>query len=153
MEVVFFKSFLLPASGVEILAKISFLVEQANGDERESKIAGGFEMIAGEYAKASGKDGEAFGDAKFQGKIGDEYVENVAVFALEPGALAGEISVEAFRDTWRWARKESSRAAASRTDCSTQPSSRTGLRPTVSQRSRSKRRNRSMAAWSQDQRR
>src|ERR1700693_1875796 len=99
MEVIFFEGFLLPASGIEVLAKISFLVEQANGDERESQIAGGFEVIAGEYAQASGKDGKAFGDAKFERKIGDEHVGDVAVFALEPGALAGEIGVEAFRDT------------------------------------------------------
>jgi hypothetical protein len=98
VEIVFFEGFLLPAGGVEVLAKISFLVEQANGDEWESQIAGGFEVIAGEYAQASGKDGEAFGDAKFQGKVGDEHVGDVAVFSLEPGALAGEVGVEALGD-------------------------------------------------------
>jgi len=38
VEVVFFKGFLLPASSIEILAKIAFLIEKADTDEREAEI-------------------------------------------------------------------------------------------------------------------
>src|SRR5580704_11043979 len=51
------------------------------------------------------------------------------------------------------ARKESSDAAASSAACSTLPKRRTGLRPDVSQRSRSSLRNTSTAPWSQLERR
>jgi hypothetical protein len=98
VEVVFFAGFLLPAGGIEILAKIAFLIEKAHTDERKAEVAGGFQMIAGENAESPSKNGEAFGDAKFEREISDEEILVFGVFALIPGTQAGEIGVQAFGD-------------------------------------------------------
>jgi hypothetical protein len=98
VEVIFFKGFLLPARGVEILAKITHLIEKADTDERKAEVAGGFEMVAGENAESPGKNGKAFGDAKFKREISDEEILVFGVFALIPGTHAGEIGVQAFGD-------------------------------------------------------
>jgi hypothetical protein len=98
VEVVFFAGFLLPAGGIEILAKIAFLIEKADTDERKAEVAGGFEMIAGKNAESSGKNGKTFGDTEFEREIGDEEIAGFGVFALIPGTLVGKVSVKAFGD-------------------------------------------------------
>jgi hypothetical protein len=98
VEVVFFAVFLLPAGGIEALAKISFLIEKADSDERKAEIAGGFEMVAGKNAESPGKNGETFGDAELEREVGDEEIVVLGVFAVIPGTLAGEIGVQAFGD-------------------------------------------------------
>jgi len=96
VEVIFRAGFLLPAGGIEILAKIAFLIEKADTHERKAEVAGGFEMIASENAEASGKDRKTFGNAEFEREIGDEEILVFGVLALIPGTQAGEIGVEAF---------------------------------------------------------
>jgi hypothetical protein len=98
VEVVFFAGFLLPAGGIEVLPKISFLIEKADSDQRKAEIAGGFEMVAGENTKSPGKNGETFGDAELEREVGDEEIVVLGVFTVIPGALAGEVGVQAFGD-------------------------------------------------------
>jgi hypothetical protein len=57
VEIILFESFLLPASRVEILTKIPFLIKKADANKREAQIAGGFEVIAGENAKSASENG------------------------------------------------------------------------------------------------
>jgi len=105
VEVIFCASFLLPAGGIEILAKIAFLIEKADTDERKPEVAGGLEMIARENAESPSKNGKAFGDAEFEREVGDEEIFVLGVFALIPGTLAGKISVQAFRDALEVSKK------------------------------------------------
>ena len=46
VEIIVFKSFLLPAGGIEVLPEIPLLVEKPDTHERKAQIAGGFQMIA-----------------------------------------------------------------------------------------------------------
>jgi hypothetical protein len=94
VEVVLFESFLLPASSVEILAEISFLIKQADAYKRQTQVAGSFEVIAGKDAESTGEDGETFRDSEFEGKVGDKEIALVDMFAVVPGALAVEIGIE-----------------------------------------------------------
>ena len=98
MEIVLFEGFLLPAGAVEILAEITFLIEQTDGDEGKAEIAGSFQVITGEHAEATGKNGEAFSDAEFQGEISYEEILVFDVFALVPRALRVEVGIQAFGD-------------------------------------------------------
>src|SRR5208337_1198070 len=92
------EGFLLPAGGIEVLAKISFLIQKADTHERNAEIAGGFEMITGENAESPGKNRETFRDAKFEREIGDEEILILGVFALIPGTLTREIGFQTFGD-------------------------------------------------------
>ena len=72
VEIVIGIAFLLPAVGIQILPEVALLIEQADADQREVQIAGGFQMIAGEDAQAAGIDGQALGEAVLGGEIGDQ---------------------------------------------------------------------------------
>jgi len=96
VEVILRASFLLPACGIEILAEIALLIEKANTNERKAEVAGGFEVVASEDAKAASKNRKTFRDAELEREIGDEKILVFGVFALIPGTQAGEISVQAF---------------------------------------------------------
>ncbi len=48
------------------------MVEEADADQREQGVAGGFEMIAGEDAEAAGINGEAIEESVLHRKIGDQ---------------------------------------------------------------------------------
>ena len=72
VEIVVAVAFLLPAVGVQQLAEITLLIEQSDADERQVEIARRLQMIAGKNAQAAGINGQAFGEAVFGRKIGDE---------------------------------------------------------------------------------
>ena len=71
VEVVERRAFLLPAIGVEVLLKITALVEKADAGEGEVGIAGAFHVIAGEEAEAAGVNLHAIEQAVLHGKVGD----------------------------------------------------------------------------------
>ena len=90
IEIVVGVALLLPAVGVERLAEVALLIQQAHADERDAQIAGRFEMVAGENAQAAGVDRQALGQAELHREIGDAGLGRRFVFivALEPGVLA-----------------------------------------------------------------
>ena len=57
---------LLPAGGVERLPEVSLPVEQPNADDRDSKIACGLEMVAGQDAEAARVLRQYLGNAEFR---------------------------------------------------------------------------------------
>jgi len=67
----------LPSITGESLTQISFLVKEADCNERQVEITGGFEMIAGEEAETSRINGQTFGDAKFQGEISSNKINRL----------------------------------------------------------------------------
>ncbi len=62
---------LLNAFLVDLLFEIAVPIEQADGDEIQVEIAGGFAMIAGENAETAGIIRDRFVKAKLRRKIGD----------------------------------------------------------------------------------
>jgi hypothetical protein len=57
MKIVVFEGFLLPASCVQVLTKLPFLIEQADCDQRQCQIAGCLQVIPCEHSQAAGKNG------------------------------------------------------------------------------------------------
>ena len=72
VEVVHRIAFLLPSVGIQKLAEVALLVEQAEADQRVILVAGGLQMIAGEDAEAARIDRQALGEAVLGGEVGDE---------------------------------------------------------------------------------
>ena len=72
VEIVDRVAFLLPAVGIQKLAEIALLVEQAQADQRIVLVARGLQMVAGEDAQAAGIDRQALGEAVLGGEIGDQ---------------------------------------------------------------------------------
>ncbi len=65
---------LLVTLAVDLLLKVSLAVEQPHADERQTQVAGGLAMVAGEYAQSSRIDRQAFVEAEFRAKIGNQVV-------------------------------------------------------------------------------
>src|SRR5438874_983875 len=61
----------LPPAGVDVLASEALPVQKADGDERKAEVAGGLQVVAGEYAEAARVDRQALGDAELQREVGD----------------------------------------------------------------------------------
>ena len=77
---------LLPAVGVELLAEVALLVEEAHAHEGDAETAGRLEVVAGQHPEAAGVLRERLGDAELGGEVGHRPQRRVA--ALEPpGAL------------------------------------------------------------------
>jgi len=53
---------------VDQLAEIAIAIQQPNRDQRQAKIAGGFEMIAGQDAQATRVDGQRLGNCELRAK-------------------------------------------------------------------------------------
>ena len=53
IEIQFFKDGFLPAIAVELLFKISLRIEQSNADERQTQVAGLFDVIARENPQSA----------------------------------------------------------------------------------------------------
>ena len=58
----------------QILPEITMPVEQPHTHHGQPQLAGGFDMIAGQDAQASGVEGQAFMDAEFRGEVGNHHV-------------------------------------------------------------------------------
>ena len=71
VEIVLDVEFLLPSVGVEVLAEIALLVEQAHGDEGQTQVTRRFQMIAGQDAQTASIDAQALGQAEFCRKVGN----------------------------------------------------------------------------------
>ena len=72
IEIVGRIALLLPAVGIQHLAEIALLVEQAEADEGIVLVAGRFQVIAGEYSQAARVDRQALGKTVFGREIGDQ---------------------------------------------------------------------------------
>ena len=86
--------FRLPVVGVDRLLEIAFAVEQADADEAEAEVAGGFGVVAGEDAQAAGGDRQRFVEAELGGEIGDGIFVQLRRVLVAPGVLIGQIGVE-----------------------------------------------------------
>ena len=75
---------LLVPVGVDRLAEVALAVQQADTDERDRHVAGGFHVIAGEHAKAARVDPEQFMEPVFGAEVGDRALQPGRVLALEP---------------------------------------------------------------------
>ena len=78
----------LPVVRVNGLLKIAFAVEQADADEAEAEVAGGFGVVAGEDAEAAGGDRQRFMKTKLGGKIRDGILEQLRRVHVSPGGFA-----------------------------------------------------------------
>src|SRR5207253_379491 len=65
---------LLPSVRIEVLPEITSLVKQADPNQRNGAIAGGFQVIAGKNAESAGIDRETLGEPVFGGEVGDQSV-------------------------------------------------------------------------------
>ena len=91
----------LLAVGIERLLEIALAVKQADADERQAHVAGGFAMVASKNAEAAGVDRQAFVKAEFGAEIGDQVVvlERVTMHVrhvghLVIGVVGGQDAVE-----------------------------------------------------------
>ena len=100
MEVVVFVGFLLPACGIQVLAEVALLIEQADADQGHAQIAGGFQVVSGKDAEAAGEYGDAFGQAEFRGEIGDDRILRAAVSFAEPRGFALHVAVKIFEHSF-----------------------------------------------------
>ncbi len=94
----------LPAVWAEHLGEVSLGVEQADAHERQAKVAGGLEVVAGEHAEAAGVARQALRERELEGKVGDDVgaagaghgcVRRTPKVGLEGGADALEMRQEA----------------------------------------------------------
>ena len=76
--------FLLPAVGVEVLAEIAVLIQEADADDRNPQVGGGLKVVAGENAKAAGVDRQRFVDAEFGAEICYNWFSCLGIHFVEP---------------------------------------------------------------------
>ena len=91
--------FHLPPVSVEGLPEVAFLVKETDADERKAEVGRRFQMVARENAQTAGVNGQAFGDAKFSGEVGDtEIVRELALVRFLPPHrivhVAAEVGVD-----------------------------------------------------------
>ena len=79
---------LLPAVGVELLAEVALLVEEAHAHQRDAEAAGRLEVVAGQDPEAAGVLGQRLGDAELGREVGHRPQRRVP--GLEP---AGPLDV------------------------------------------------------------
>ena len=86
---------LLKAICIEVLLKITLLVQYAYANQGNAQIAGAFEMIAAEHAQAAGVILQALGQAELHRKVSDERLTiQLAVLPGKPGMLRAQVLVE-----------------------------------------------------------
>ena len=78
MEILVEADGVLHAVLVDLLFEIAVPVEQADRDEIQIEIAGGFAMIAGENPEAAGVIRDRLVKAELGGKIGDRFFDRTA---------------------------------------------------------------------------
>ena len=76
------------------LLKITFAVKQADADEAEAEVAGGFRVVAGQDAEAAGGNGQRFVKAELGGKIGDGILVQLRRVFVSPGVLLVQVRLE-----------------------------------------------------------
>ena len=60
----------LPTVGLQLLAEVALVVEEADADEGHAEAAGRLQVVAGQYAQAAGVLGQRLGDAELGGEVG-----------------------------------------------------------------------------------
>ncbi len=105
MEILVQADRFLHAVLVDLLIEISVSIEQADGDEIEVEVAGGFAMIAGENAETAGVIRDRFVKAELGGEIGDRFLERAAGAGFSVGILAREIFAEGIVNLLQFAEK------------------------------------------------
>ena len=61
----------LVARVVDHLAEVAVPIHQPDGDERQTKVAGGLEVVAGQHAEAARVDRQRLGNREFGAEVGD----------------------------------------------------------------------------------
>src|ERR1051325_3174972 len=86
---------LLPAVAPEPLTEIAVTIEQADGDERQAKIARALQVIACEHAEAARIQGERIVYAVLGAKICDRVLwSNLSVTIGRPGARVSHVRIK-----------------------------------------------------------
>ena len=84
VEIIFRMALLLPAIDIQILTEIPLLIEQSDTDERNTKVACRFDMVAGKNSQAARIVRQTFCQSKLCGKICDRRYAPLAVLFLKP---------------------------------------------------------------------
>jgi hypothetical protein len=82
---------LLLTLGVDLLLEVAPPVEQANGDEGQSEIRGGLDVIAGQHAQPSRVKGDRGVNPVFGAQIGDRPGEVGLMVSLPPRVLTRHV--------------------------------------------------------------
>ena len=96
---------LLHAFLIDLLFEIAVPIEQADGDEIQVEIAGGFAVIARENAEAAGVIRNRFVKAELGREIGDRFLDRAAGAGLAVGVLAREIMAEGIVNFFQFAQE------------------------------------------------
>ena len=105
---------LLRAFLIDLLFEISVTIEQADGDEVEIEIAGGFAVIARENAEAAGIIRNRFVKAELSGEISDRFLDFAGGTDLTVGVLPREIAAEGIVNVFQFPQKLLSCATSTR---------------------------------------
>gem|GEM_PF-2602103 len=80
----------LRAAGIELLAEVTLLVEQADADHRHAQIAGGFQLISRDVAEAARVNGQSLAQHIFHAEVCDGLQRRIGKRARKPaGRLHG----------------------------------------------------------------
>ena len=85
---------LLPAVRGQALAEVALWVEEAHADERQAQVAGLLGVVAGQNAQAAGVDRQRAVQAELEGEVGDGFVLQFGIGAVEPAMAVGHGPVE-----------------------------------------------------------
>ena len=143
---------LLPSIGIEVLMEVAALVEQADADQRQTEVAGRFEVISRQDSQPAGVIRNALRQAELRRKIGDPDSHGLGVRAGEPTG-AGKVLVQIGGRPVHLRQESLIDGSSASRLWSIRPSIRRGLCPVSSHRSGSSVRNSSMVGWCHDQRR
>ncbi len=66
----------MPAHGVDVLHEVTPLVEQAHRYERQAKVSGRFDVVAGKDAKTTAVGGNAFIQSNLHAQVSDFHVHD-----------------------------------------------------------------------------
>ena len=85
----------LVAIDVELLSKISLVIKEPHGHERNPQTAGAFDVVAGEHAQAAGVNWHRFVNPELSRKIDDRLRAEHAGVDVAPRRFARQIFLEA----------------------------------------------------------
>ena len=88
----------LPVVRVNGLLEVTLAIEQADADESQPHVAGGFGVVAGQHAQPAGGDGQRLMETEFGGEIGDRILAQRRSVLVRPGGFLVHVGVEGQQD-------------------------------------------------------
>ena len=88
----------LPAVRGDALAEIPLGIHKTDTNEVEAEVAGFFDMVAREDAKAARVDGQGVVQAKFGRKIGHQFVGDIGVGCFPPCIFGRQLLIKPLED-------------------------------------------------------